>query len=137
MIVDDSEDVRGTTRTILEEEGYLVDVASNGIEALKRIPVLPRPAVLLLDLMMPVMDGMTLLAELERRKELVGIQVVVMTAASASVETSTLPYPLLRKPFALAALLEIVAMYLPSRAGGAGEGIATDGRAATKLTTQG
>jgi CheY-like chemotaxis protein len=82
--------------------------------------------VLLLDLMMPLMDGMTLLVELERRKELVDIQVVVMTATSASVETSTLPYPLLRKPFALEALLEIVAMYLPA-----------DGRAKTRASTQG
>ena len=100
LVVDDDEDIRSIVRDTLETEGYTVEAAANGIEALERLKTPPRPALILLDLAMPLMDGMTLLAELERRKQLAGIQVVVMTAASASVETSTLPYPLLRKPFA-------------------------------------
>jgi DNA-binding NtrC family response regulator len=58
--------------------------------------------------MMPVMDGATLLRELEASAELSSIPVVVMTASGPDAGTSSLRYPMLRKPFNLEALLQVV-----------------------------
>jgi CheY-like chemotaxis protein len=99
--------------SVLEAEGYNVEVASNGVEAAARLQTPPEPALVLLDLMMPVMDGITLLRELEQHAELSKIPIIVMTAASKTPETSGLRYPMLRKPFALEELLHSVTTYAP------------------------
>ena len=59
MIVDDDFDVRELFADSLAEEGYVVETACNGQEALEllRGGAVPVPGVILLDLMMPVMDG--------------------------------------------------------------------------------
>lgn len=56
LVVDDDPDIRSTIQQILLVEGYTVMEAGNGAEALAALDG-PRPAVILLDLMMPVMDG--------------------------------------------------------------------------------
>ncbi|HEY2513444.1 MAG TPA: response regulator [Polyangiaceae bacterium] len=113
LIVDDDEDIRSATRSVLEDEGYTVDVAPDGLAALRRLHCRPRPALLLLDLMMPVMNGETLLRTLESKSEFRELPVVIFTAASPTAETSGLRYPLLRKPFSVQSLLELVTTYLP------------------------
>jgi two-component system chemotaxis response regulator CheY len=114
LIVDDDEGLRTTARTVLEDEGYIVELAANGVEALKFLQDSAPPVLVLLDLMMPLMNGLALIRELEARAELARIPVVIMTAASVSLETSSLRYPLLRKPFNLEALLDFVTSYAPS-----------------------
>ena len=113
LVVDDDEAIRNTARSILEDEGYAVELASNGAEALTHLQTSSPPELLLLDLMMPVMNGLALLRELEAHTELATIPVVIMTAASVSLETSSLRYPILRKPFKLDTLLEFVTSYAP------------------------
>ena len=113
LVVDDDEDIRAATRSVLEDEGYTVDVAPDGLAALRRLQRRPRPALLLLDLMMPVMNGETLLRKLESKSEFQTLPVIIFTAASATAETSGLRYPLLRKPFSVQQLLELVTTYLP------------------------
>ncbi len=108
LIVDDDRDSRETARMVLEDEGYSVDVASNGRVALERLRSFPLPTLILVDLMMPVMDGPSLLGELEASAEHAGIPVVVMTASSPDSRTSGLRYPLLRKPFKLDDLMRLV-----------------------------
>jgi CheY-like chemotaxis protein len=113
LIVDDDKDSRETARMVLEEEGYVVDVASNGRAALDRLRSAPSPRLMLVDLMMPVMDGPSLLVELESSAEHAGIPVVVMTASGPDSRTSALRYPVLRKPFNLDDLMRIVTECAP------------------------
>ena len=61
LIVDDEPNIRGFLRLALEDEGYRVETATNGQEALDRVRRSPPDAVLL-DLMMPVVDGWSFLA---------------------------------------------------------------------------
>jgi CheY-like chemotaxis protein len=57
LVVEDDRDIRSSMELFLEEEGYAVVTADNGQAALERIPHLPQPSVVLLDLMMPKLDG--------------------------------------------------------------------------------
>jgi CheY-like chemotaxis protein len=113
LVVDDDGDSRDATRWVLEEEGYNVEVASNGQVALDRLGSQPRPTLVLLDLMMPVMDGSSLLTAIEASAELSSIPVVLMTASRPDLPTSGLRYPLLRKPFGLEALMTLVMEHAP------------------------
>jgi CheY-like chemotaxis protein len=108
LIVDDDHDSRETARIVLEEEGYSVDVAPNGRDALERLRSAPAPTLMLVDLMMPVMDGPTLISALEASAELSAIPVVIMTASGPDPRTAGLRYPVLRKPFNLDELIRIV-----------------------------
>jgi two-component system response regulator MprA len=56
LVVDDQEAIRDTLQTALDDEGYTVECAANGREALE-VLARSKPCVILLDLMMPVMDG--------------------------------------------------------------------------------
>ena len=66
LVVDDDPDILQTLALCLSSEGYRVTTASNGQEALDML-TRERPACVLLDLMMPVMDGWQFVAELELR----------------------------------------------------------------------
>jgi CheY-like chemotaxis protein len=79
LIVDDEPDVLLLCRVNLEFEGYEVIEACDGIEALERIRS-DRPEVVLLDVMMPRMDGWQVLETLKADDELAAIPVVMLTA---------------------------------------------------------
>src|SRR5258707_6689552 len=68
LVVDDDPDILQTLALCLSTEGYGVLMASNGQEALEVLRQ-QKPACILLDLMMPVMDGWQFVAELDRRGE--------------------------------------------------------------------
>ncbi len=68
LVVEDDDDVRESFAEVLELHGYRVVTAENGQRALEVLDDLPRPAVIMLDLMMPVMNGPEFLAELRRGK---------------------------------------------------------------------
>lgn len=78
LVVDDQEAIRESLQTALDDEGFTVECASNGREALD---ILERwsPCVILLDLMMPVMDGWAFRAEQRRSGNTV--PVVLLSAA--------------------------------------------------------
>lgn len=81
LLVEDDSDLRACMASALELEGFLVTSAANGIEALQhlsRAQVLP--AAILLDLRMPVMDGLEFRSALRRTPEHNGIPIVVVTA---------------------------------------------------------
>jgi CheY-like chemotaxis protein len=78
LIVDDEADIRATVSAMLETEGYHVEEAANGADALQAIEM-RRPDLILLDMRMPVLDGWGFAAELRRRGHRTPI--VVMTAA--------------------------------------------------------
>ena len=57
LLVDDDDAIRESLREALDDDGFEVVTAANGLEALERLRHSPRPSAILLDLMMPVMDG--------------------------------------------------------------------------------
>ncbi|HVM25393.1 MAG TPA: response regulator [Candidatus Limnocylindrales bacterium] len=78
LVVDDEPAIRDTVSAMLEIEGYEVDMAANGADALEAVE-LALPDVIVLDMRMPVLDGWGFAAEMRRRGHRVPI--VVMTAA--------------------------------------------------------
>lgn len=63
LVVDDDEAILDSLRDLLESEGYGVDVAHDGREALEKLARMEPPQLILLDLKMPVMDGWQFLSE--------------------------------------------------------------------------
>ena len=116
LVVDDDYDLRETMRDVLEEQGYLVNTASNGQEALDRLRDGESPEVVVLDLMMPVMDGWHFLDELERDSALADIPVVVMSASQEGGR-SLGDKVFLSKPLDYHTLVATVARSLDSIAG--------------------
>lgn len=80
LIVDDEEDIREALRDVFEEEGYVVTTATNGREAIDVLQGATKPNVILLDLMMPVMNGAEFIQHKKNAKELDAIPVIVMSA---------------------------------------------------------
>jgi len=80
LVVEDDSLARECMRMLLEREGYAVSEAANGREALDRLRDGCRPALILLDLMMPVMDGWQFRAEQQSDPALAAIPVVVVSA---------------------------------------------------------
>ena len=85
LIVDDDEVMRRVIRTVLEQDGWKIIDASNGRQALMQLAE-ARPDVIVLDLMMPEMDGFEFLDEMRRRSEWRDIPVLVVTAKDLTTE---------------------------------------------------
>lgn len=81
LIIDDDEDIRFSVTLILEEVGYNVEGAENGLKALDLLENRESPNLILLDMKMPVMDGWQFSAEFIKKYDR-RIPVVVMTAAA-------------------------------------------------------
>lgn len=105
LLVEDDQDIREALTELLEDEGYVVAVATNGAEALDLLDRTDRPSVILLDLVMPKMDGVEFL---ERVKGTVHATIpVVVLSASATVKPPP-GTPALMKPVALESVLAAV-----------------------------
>jgi CheY-like chemotaxis protein len=115
LVVDDHDDIRTLVAEVLEDEGYEVVSASNGQQALSYLRTCKQlPTLILLDLMMPVMDGWRFLAEQKRSPSLRDVPVVILSAHLHSHSLSDLqPAAFLPKPFGSAALLALVAQFGP------------------------
>jgi len=114
LVVDDDAALRNTLVEALEEEGYRTTSASNGREALERLrSEKTPPAVILLDMMMPVMDGWAFRDEQQRDPQLAEIPVVVFSAQGnvkqMASEVSASAY--LKKPVMLRELLAILGKF--------------------------
>jgi CheY-like chemotaxis protein len=81
LVVEDSSVAREVVMKILQREGYTVVGAANGLEALARLHS-ATPDLVLLDVMMPEMDGMTLLEELRDEPQYKKLPVILLTALS-------------------------------------------------------
>ena len=79
LVIEDDPDMREIEQTALQGNGYEVILAANGLEGLDALGQSP-PCVILLDLMMPVMDGLTFLAERQKRRLGEGVPVVCVSA---------------------------------------------------------
>ncbi len=84
LVVEDHNDSREMLEEFLSQEGFAVETAINGLQALERLRCQPRPDVVLLDLMMPVMTGWDLMAWVEQQPSLRGMPVVVVSGAGTT-----------------------------------------------------
>jgi CheY-like chemotaxis protein len=82
LVVEDDEDIRETMIDVLESRGYSVAAATHGGEALAQLQNGGTPCIILLDLMMPVMDGWAFCQEIEKDPALAAIPLIVVSAAS-------------------------------------------------------
>jgi CheY-like chemotaxis protein len=102
LIVDDDNDVRSALSELLQEEGFSVEAAPNGREALAWLRGGNiHPAVILLDLMMPGMDGWDFRSEQLRDPRLAAVPVVIVSASGfsrESIHTQFRPAAYVEKP---------------------------------------
>ncbi len=114
LVVDDDADIREAIAELLEDHGYQVVLAAHGAEALELlVSGRVQPRVMLLDLMMPVMDGWRLMAELRARGGTLSLpKVVVFSAYRGPGEGDTsLAVEQLKKPVTSTVLLDALARH--------------------------
>jgi two-component system chemotaxis response regulator CheY len=112
LLVEDDRDIQMAMQEVLEEEGFLVTVANNGREALGHLSALqPLPDAILLDLMMPVMDGYEFRRHMQQVPAYKAIPVVVVSAdRNAREKTRQMDVAaFLEKPLNLNDLLDTIA----------------------------
>ena len=112
LVVEDDRDLRESVVEALEEKGYSTAAAPDGLRALAYLDGAGRkPALILLDLMMPNLNGWQFREAQLARAEYAAIPVVVVTADDLlkSKVASLTPSGFLRKPFKIDALLEVIA----------------------------
>lgn len=102
LIVDDDPRVADVLQELLEDEGFSVSYEGNGRKALHSIER-NRPDVVLADIRMPVMDGITLLNEIIKRWN--DVDVIMMSATETPRD---LPVPFIQKPFDLDEVISII-----------------------------
>jgi CheY-like chemotaxis protein len=109
LVVDDDADFLEMVTFVLSGEGYRVTGARNGEEALRILSAGLRPCLILMDLMMPDMNGWTLRSRLAEDPSLASIPIAVLSgnhqALRANAPAGVL---LLQKPVSLATLLSVV-----------------------------
>nr|WP_244982086.1 response regulator [Corallococcus exercitus] len=109
MVVDDDPDILEALSEILEAEGFEIRRARNGKEALERLEPDP-PHLILLDLMMPVMDGWEFAQRMRQKPDFAAIPIIVLSAdrnvGSKAKDIGAMGH--LAKPFELNDLLSMV-----------------------------
>jgi len=115
LVVDDDDAIRETLRLLLEDAGYEVAEAGDGIGALRILRASSRPMVVLLDLMMPRLNGYQVLAAVAADAHLLRTHAYIMVTASPRARRFTLErlghqmsVPCMEKPFDLDDLLALV-----------------------------
>jgi CheY-like chemotaxis protein len=88
LIVEDDEDYRECLCYFLEKEGLGASCAANGREALERLRAEPLPDLILLDLMMPVMNGWEFLLQRQGQPALASIPVMILSSLSRSAPSA-------------------------------------------------
>ena len=116
LVIDDDEDLRETLCDALTDAGFVVSCAANGREALDTLAAGPRPDIILLDLLMPVMNGWQFCQARKMDPELAAIPVIAMSAAVSKDPWS--PYYLdvedfVAKPIALEDLVAKLEAFRP------------------------
>jgi len=116
LIVDDDADIRSALGQALELEGYEVALAANGREAWDTLQAAPPPHLILLDLMMPVMNGAEFLGVLRSDARLGGLPVILVSAFGSIANTvAAAVQGQLRKPLDLDDLMGVVSRFCAPR----------------------
>jgi CheY-like chemotaxis protein len=117
LVVDDNGSTRDSLILLLQSEDYDAEGVENGREALRVLRDGYEACLILLDLMMPVMDGWAFRVEQRQDPDLKDIPVVVLSAALNPAQEAARLGAIagLRKPLDIARLLDLVAQYCPKR----------------------
>ncbi len=116
LVVDDDTDLVEMVAMKLESKNFRVAKAYDGIEAMAKIKE-ERPALIILDVMMPRKDGYTLCDELKKSDEYKGIVIILLTAVTSAISSTnythmggktTLADDFIAKPIDMDKLMEIV-----------------------------
>lgn len=107
LVVEDDSAVRQMMRDVLEMEGYEVVTAKEGGEGIEQLKTFPLPEVILLDLMMPGVNGWKFLDYLKENPSLAKIPVVVCSACNETAKTIK-PSAIVEKPVKLNILLDTI-----------------------------
>jgi CheY-like chemotaxis protein len=113
LIIEDDESIRELLIELLESEGYIVSSAENGLLGLEFLKNNSKPDIILMDLMMPVMDGYTFRSEQLKNPQWNKIPTVVMSA-EASAKEKLKNYSItafLAKPIELETILKTIEKY--------------------------
>ena len=107
LVVEDDEDLREMMAQLLRTEGFEPELAGDGVEALDKLRARPdHPHIILLDMMMPRMDGWTFCRQQSRDPGLADIPVVIVSAAPKDQLKSLAAAAVVTKPFDYRALIE-------------------------------
>jgi len=116
LVADDEESVRQLLQIVLQHEGYEVVLATNGAEALLAAHNNP-PDLILLDWMMPVLDGLSVLKQLRKEAATRDIPILMLTARQSDSDTTAALVGgadvYLTKPFEPQVVLSMISRLLP------------------------
>lgn len=113
LVVDDDDSIREAVCDVLNDEGYQAVGAENGRQALDFLRAEGGPCLILLDLMMPVMDGATFRAKQLGDPHLSRIPVAIITAAGLQAAHGVPAHAILAKPLRIETLLGVVQQFCP------------------------
>jgi CheY-like chemotaxis protein len=108
LVIEDEAPLRDLMREALELSGYVVVAASNGREALEAMARIEHVCLVLLDLLMPIMNGWEFFTEIQSRPTLASVPVVIHTSEPGQAPTGV---RVLQKPIKLDRLLAVVQEY--------------------------
>ena len=118
LIVEDDPAIRRLETMVLQREGYRVDVAADGVEAVLKLGIAEYDAIIL-DLMMPNLDGFRFMSTLADQDPERLRSIIITSAASPAVIRDRMrgqPFAVLPKPFDIAELAETVRACIKARA---------------------
>ncbi len=111
LVVEDDPDLSEMTRELLDCDGFVAVVARDGLEALHVLAAGTRPKLILLDLMMPVMDGWEFRMRQLQDPDIAAIPVIVCSAIESKRTEDFAPAPILRKPLDFGQLSTLVRFF--------------------------
>jgi len=109
LVVEDEEDLRDMMRDALELSGYAVVTAEDGRDALDKIGGIENLCLIVLDLLMPVMNGWDFVEKLRQRAELASVPVVVHSSAPGPTPAGVAR--VLQKPVPFESLISVIREY--------------------------
>ena len=109
LVVEDEEDLREMMRDALELSGYAVVTADDGQDALDKLGHIESLCLIILDLLMPVMNGWDFLTAMRKRSELMAVPIVIHSSAPGPAPPGVAR--VIQKPVQFESLLTIVREY--------------------------
>jgi CheY-like chemotaxis protein len=106
LVVEDDIDIRDCVAEMLGDKSYDVYVATHGQEALDKLPGMPPLDLIIVDLLMPVMDGLEFIRQVRTGAYQPNVPVLVLSASSTVVPPQGIP--IVRKPVSVAELLRMI-----------------------------
>ena len=110
LVVEDDDDIRNAIVDLLETEGYCAESAINGKDALTKLSQIHKPCLVLLDMMMPIMNGRQFLDEVMKDSNLAPIPVLIVSAVADKTNTEG-SVGFLKKPIDIDIVLDVVSQY--------------------------